>query len=294
MCAAISRSEPVAAAAEAVPLRRWADGAAELGLAGRGGCTRLRRLYQSDPCRVLFPTAADGDPLQAVVVTTSGGIVGGDRIRLAVEADAGTAATVTTQAAEKVYRSAGATAELSVGIAVAAGAVVEWMPQETILFDRSRLRRRTCVEVASGGRLLAGEIVVFGRRAHGERFGRGLLHDAWRVRRDGRLAWADALHLDGDAGAVLARPSAFDGAVAAATVVFVSDDAAASLEAARALIAASVTDCRAAATRVGPVLVMRFLARSPSALRASYARFWANFRGATLGLPARVPRVWEV
>jgi urease accessory protein len=273
---------------------RWSDGAAEITVGDRGGETRLRHLFQSDPCRILFPRVPRGSPMEAVIVTTSGGIVGGDRLRFALRAEKSAVAAITTQAAEKVYRSAGGTSEISIAVEVADGAFLEWMPQETILFDGARLRRTNLANIAGSGRLLSGEIVVFGRRARGETFSHGFLHDGWTIRRDGKTVWRDALRLDGDARKLIVNPHAFDGAAACATMIYTGPDAEARLEFARACLDPPSTGVRAAATRLGDVLVVRFLGRDAALLRARFADLWKNMRHAVAGHPARLPRVWEV
>ena len=288
MYADISPSENAAPVPAGVPLRRWADGAAEVRFALIGGETRLRHLYQSDPCRVLFPRQAAGAPKEAVIVTTSGGVVGGDRLRFEIGATAGCVATVTTQAAEKIYRAAGANSEIDVTVSAQNCEFLEWMPQETILFDGARLRRRTQLELHGTARVLAGEIVVFGRRARDEKFTYGFLHDDWWVFQDGRLVWADAMHLNGDIGAGIANVHAFDGAAAVATAVYCAPDAAACLEAARDLIGPGGASC------VDGILVVRLVNADAAALRADFAQFWKMFRYETAGLPAILPRVWEV
>jgi urease accessory protein len=274
------------------PLERC-RGAAELrfaqGEAGRN--SHVAHLYQQTPCRALFPRPEAGDPVTAVLLTTSGGLTGGDSLRLAIEAEAGASAVVTTQAAEKIYRSLGEDCSIDVSLAVGAGAWLEWLPQETILFDRARLVRRNAVEVAAGGRLLAVELVVFGRTAHGERFEHGKLHDAWRVKRRGRLAWADALHLEGGIAETLDHPAGFDGAVAMATVLYVAEDAPERLGTARELIEGMAF--RAGATVVNGLLHVRLLGRDALALRRDVIGFCADFRAAVAGLPARLPRVWS-
>ena len=288
MYAVISPSEDSAPAPGAAPLRRWADGVAEVTFAQVGDETRLRHLYQSDPCRVLFPRQADGAPKEAVIVTTSGGVVGGDRLRFEIGATADCVATVTTQAAEKIYRAAGADSEIDVTVSAEDCGFLEWMPQETILFDGARLRRRTWLELHGTARVLAGEIVVFGRRARDEKFTYGFLHDDWRVFQDGRLVWADALHLSDDIGTGIANVHAFDGAAAVATALYCAPDAAASLEYARDLIGAGGASC------VDGILVIRLVNTDAAALRADFAQFWKMFRHQTAGLPATLPRVWEV
>ncbi|MEK9900760.1 MAG: urease accessory protein UreD, partial [Rhodospirillaceae bacterium] len=169
-----------------------ASGRAEIEFVDAGGCTRLARLYQSDPLRVLFPNVGVGEPATGTLVTTSGGLVGGDDLTIRLACGAGAVARVIGQAAEKIYRSAGADVRIDMTLQAAPDSWLEWLPQETIIFDAARLRRRTVIDVAPGGRVLAGEIIVLGRTAMGERVTGGLVHEAWDVRRDDRLVWADA------------------------------------------------------------------------------------------------------
>lgn len=263
------------------------DGAAELAFAWRDGASRLAHLYQHDPLRVLFPLPPAGEPPEAALVTTSGGLVGGDRLTVTVAARENAACTVVAQAAEKVYRSLGAEAAVSVRLSAAPGAWLEWLPQETILFDGARLRRATLIERAPGSCVLAGEMLVLGRTARGERFRTGFLRDAWEVRRDGRLLWADALHVD-DPAAVAGRPACLAGATALATLVLSADHAADHLAAARALL-----DEGGAATVVGGQLVLRWLGEAPM-VREGFGRAWAGLRAGVGGLAPRLPRLWHV
>ncbi len=256
------------------------------------GETRLRHLYQTDPLAIMFPTPPAGEPPAAVIVTTSGGLVGGDRHAVSVSVGPGAAAIAVGQAAEKVYGSSGPDSLIDVALSVAENGWLEWLPQETILFDGARLRRRTCIDLRPGGRLLAGEILVFGRIARGERLSRGLIHDAWEVRREGRLVWAEALHLDGDLTGVLADPACFDGATATATVVYADDEPAARLDLARSLLDESQAGLRCGATVVNGILVVRWLGRDADRLRQAYGGFWAGFRNAVAGYRAALPRLW--
>ncbi|MBV9523949.1 MAG: urease accessory protein UreD [Alphaproteobacteria bacterium] len=226
-----------------------------------------------------------------MLLTTSGGLTGGDRLAVSAEVGAGAAATLTSQAAEKIYRSLGSTVIVRVELRVGEGAWLEYLPQETILFDGARLERRTAASVAPGGRLLACETVVFGRFAHGERFTRGLLYDAWRVGRGERLAWADALRLDGDIAAAVAAPAGFANAGALGTVLYVGNDAERHLDRARMLT--EDEDCRGGATLVNGILVVRVLARQPAAVRHALARCIAGMREAAAALPPTLPRVWH-
>src|SRR5262249_30187463 len=160
-------------------------------LSGGPQGTAVKLLYQHDPCRVMFPRPEPDDAFAAVLITTSGGLAGGDRISLAIGAESAATAVVSTQAAEKVYRSTEEETKVELRLGALGGAYLEWVPQETILFDGARFVRHIAIDVDAASRLLAAETLVLGRTAHGERYAHGLLHDRWTVRRDGRLAWTD-------------------------------------------------------------------------------------------------------
>lgn len=269
-------------------------GAAEVAFVHRDGATRLAHLHQRDPLRVLFPRPDDPSTPVAVLATTSGGLVGGDRLAIkAMVGDAGSA-LFTTQSAEKIYRSTGRDCRVDVGLFVGPGAWMEWLPHETIVFNKARLRRSTVADVAAGGRLMAIEAVVFGRIARGERLTQGLVRDEWKIRRGGRLVWADALHLDDDLAWIGASPAGLDGAVGLATFVYVADDAAEHLNLTRALMPANDGNgLKVGATVVNGVLVARWLARDALAMRTSIGVFWEAFRRRVGGRAGGLPRVWS-
>jgi len=258
---------------------------------GRG---RLKDLFQTSPFRVLFPTLPPEELTSAVLVTTSGGLVGGDRLDVGVTVDPGAAVQVMGQAAEKVYRSKGPDTHFNAALCVGAGGYLEWLPQETIVFDRSRLRRTTKVDVAEGGEFSGAEMLVFGRAAMGEQVKTGLIRDVWDVCQDGKRVWADALHLDGDIAAQLDHPAGFDGALAAATFVHVGPQATERLELARELLGDERDGLRTGATVVNGILVVRWLANDAQPMRAAFGEFWAAFRAQTQNLPGKMPRLWHV
>jgi len=270
------------------------QGAARVGFAHRDGQSRLAELDQRIPIRVLFPNVANGAPPLAAVTTVSGGLVGGDTLDIHISVGDGASATAIGQAAEKVYRSNGPDSDVEIALEVGDGAWLEWLPQETILFDGSRLNRRTVANVAAGGRLLAGECLVFGRLASGEIMSQGKVRDAWEVRdMSGRLNWADTLLIEDDIRRVLDGPSGFGGARAYATAIYAGPDASEHLQLAKDLTDIS-DDVRSGATSRGEVLIARWLSEDPLALRKCFERYWMEMRNRVGGLAGNLSRLWYV
>jgi urease accessory protein len=247
-----------------------ADGGVELSARCDRGITRLVRLHQAAPIRALFPRRAPGEPLHAVLVNTGGGMVEGDRLGVALDAAAGAQLSLTTQSAEKVYRSLSATCIQTTAITLGADATVVWWPQETILFDGARLARRLTARLDRSARFLAVETIMFGRAARGEQLTHGLLHDAWAIERAGRLVWADATRLEGDIAAVRRRPFGFGEAAGYATILYAGPDAETHLEATRA--ACTYAAEQAGATIVNGLLLVRVLDRDEARLRQAALR----------------------
>jgi urease accessory protein len=258
-----------------------ASGQSRVVFAVRDGQTRLADLYQRDPCRVLFPDPEPGEPPQAVLATTSGGVTGGDSLAMAIEVGPGATAIAATQAAEKIYRAAGADpCAMDVALTVGEGASLDWLPQETIVFQGARLKRRTVADIAAGGALLACEMVVLGRAASGERFTSGLLLDSLSVRRAGKLVWTDTLRVEGETP----TGAGFGAANALATVILVGEDPQSRLDTVRSLID-ETRNVRAGVTLVNSVVVCRLMGEA-GAVRAAAYLVLSRLRGS-------LPRVWR-
>jgi urease accessory protein len=253
--------------------------------------TRLAILDQRAPLRVLFPRVPAGDVPEAVLINIGGGVVGGDRLEVEVIAGADARLRATSQAAEKVYRSAGPASSLEARLVAAERTWLEWLPQETILFDRCSFRRQILLELAPSARVLAGELTILGRSAHGERLISGSIRDRWAVRSGGRLLWADALRLEGEFAPCLEAPFGFAGARALATLVYAAEDARRWLDPARALIGAG--GLTAGLTCLPGVLIGRWLGPDAAVLRSAYGGFVARLRASIAGLPERLPTVWS-
>ncbi len=266
------------------PISSAVHGVVKLDVSDNG----LRICEQRAPLRVFLPNVSRQEPPSGVIGNISGGVLGGDILDISV--DASSHALITGQAAEKIYRTNGPCAVWRNRLNVKNGAALEWLPQGTILFDQSRLDRRTTVEVAQNAHCLIGEILIFGRSGMGETIQNGFLREAWRIERAGRPVWIDILELNGDIATRLAAPFGMAGARCAATAVYAGNDAAAKLETARAFLPQSGIS---GATLVNDVLIARWLGQETAEIRTSFAEFWKNFRAEVFARPARMPVLWQ-
>jgi urease accessory protein len=200
-----------------------ARGAVRFDVHARDGVTRRGALHESGSLRVRFPSP-EGEGLSGVFVNTAGGVAGGDRFDIEIAAADASRLTLTTAAAEKIYRTQGPAAQLNIALKVGAGAHLGWLPQETILFDRAKVTRRFDIELDEAASLVLCEIVVFGRTAMGERMEQGEFVDRWRISRGGRLVFAETIKLDGNIGEKLTRSAVAKGGAAIGTALIVPGD----------------------------------------------------------------------
>ncbi len=251
----------------------------------REAATVLDGLRQAGCLKARFPRALVPGWIDVVTLNTSGGIAGGDRLDTVFDVRAGARISIAAQAAERFYRTLpdSAPSRVRTRIAVAAGTATEWLPQETILFDRCALDRRLVVELADDAWFLGVESLVFGRAAMGETVEHAWLRDLIQVWRNGRLLWHDAVRLEGDAAATLQRKAVGDGARAVAVLVLVAPDAEATLDAVRTAL-----PDEAGASAWNGMLIARILADNSAALRTSVTAVLHVLRG---GRP--LPRVWR-
>jgi urease accessory protein len=261
--------------------RSW--GGVVLGYTARDGITALAELRQEGCLKARFPRALAWP--EAVLLNTAGGIAGGDETAVQFSVGAGARATLSTQAAERIYRALpeDAASRIRGEVRVAHGARAEWLPQETILFDGARLDRRLDVALEADAAFLGIETLVFGRAAMGEEIRSASVRDRIAVTRDGAPLLHESIRLDGDASALLGRAAIGAGARAVATCLLVSPDAARRLDAVRAAIAGAV----GGASAWNGMLLVRLAAASLQALRAVVTRVLAVLRD---GRP--LPRVW--
>lgn len=186
--------------------------------------TRIVDLEEHGGYRVKFPDPT-GTAIEPVIINTGGGVAGGDRLDIDICAGKGAHIASSTATAERIYRSSGADTRINVRLRAAEGAALSWLPQATILFSGARLARRFDVDVSSKATLLMAEATVFGRIASGETMGPGYYRDDWRVRRDGRLLFAESIRMDGHIGDTLTRPAVMGGARSSGLLLYVDEHA---------------------------------------------------------------------
>jgi urease accessory protein len=286
-------------AAATIPVERRGQGRLRVEARALDGRTVRGRIEEEGFARVRFPRSGRrGRALEAVMINTGGGLAGGDASQSCLHAGRNAQLVVTTQAAEKIYRSNGATSHIDVELIAETGASLHWMPQATIVFDGARVERSITAEVAPDARLLLVEPVILGRTARGERLSYGSLRDRWRIRRGGRLVYADGLQLDGDIAATLDRRATAGGWAAFATLLLVAPDAEPRLDAVRGALGLAAGEDEflpaelpdgldAGASAWDGMLSVRLLARDGAPLESAIRRVLA-----VLGV-GEVPRIWH-
>lgn len=247
-----------------------------------GAATRVADCYETGGLRLKLPSS-DG-LCDGVLINTGGGMTGGDVARIEATAGDHTRLRLTTQSAEKVYRAEGAAASVAVNLNVGARARLAWMPQETILFNGSRLSRELTVEMTGCASVLLFEMTVFGRVARAETMSSGSFRDRWRIRRAGKLIFADDVRLDDDIASTLDEAAAGAGARAIATMLLIAPDAEQRLAFARELATRTRSHCGASAWN--GMLNLRFIAHDPQDVRLDASTLIPRL------MRAKLPRVW--
>jgi urease accessory protein len=268
-----------------------ARGCGRLVLSGSESGTRIVDVFARSPIRIMFPRAAGNVVEEAVLVNTGGGVAGGDRLDCAVTAQAGASIAVTSQAAEKVYRALNEPARISTKLKVCEAAKLAWLPQETIVFDRGRLDRKTEIDLSSGAELLALEWLVLGRAERGEAMVGGHIRDSWRVRNDGRLIWADSFYATDETFPHLHRKALLSNCKAVGTLIYFGPHLEKRLEFLREI--APSLGCACAATSVGGLIIARFAAQVPSELGSALRGFLRQFSRELGSGPFQVPKMWS-
>jgi len=230
---------------------------------GQGDQSQIARLRQSGSSKLIFPRSRSKG-LQAVLINTAGGITGGDRFELKANVGVGSTLTLTTQAAERVYRAQpNEIGRVHTHMKVGANAHLNWLPQELILFDKCAFKRRLRFELQQTSSLLAVESIAFGRAAMGEDLNNIWLEDRIAITRAGRPLYLDGISIKGDAKHHLSHPAIAHGAGAMASVICIKPNASQYLNAVRAIL----PETAGASLIAEDTLVVRQLAQDAYALR---------------------------
>jgi urease accessory protein len=268
-----------------------ASGAGRIVLRGSDSRTDVVDVHQKFPIRIMCPTIDDGAVREAVVVNAAGGIAGGDRLEIEVTALGNALVTVTSQAAEKIYRSLDQPAQVVTKLKARDAAKLAWLPQETIVFNSARIHRQTEIDLSTGAELMALEWLVLGRTAHGEEVVRGHIRDRWLVRRDGRLVWADSFLVAEETFPHLRRKALLSDYKAIGTLLYFGPHLDRRLEMLRE--AAQSLACNCAATVVSGLIVVRLAAETSFELRIALICMLQRFGRDGDGGPFRVPKMWS-
>ncbi|MEL6641893.1 MAG: urease accessory protein UreD [Pseudomonadota bacterium] len=248
----------------------------------RAAASVLSDLRASGSLKALFPQVRSA-ALDVVFLNTAGGMTGGDVFEIDAQAEENARLTLTTQAAERIYGAVDPDpAHLTTYLHADAGARIDWLPQETIVFDRAALRRRLDVDLAGDATFLMVEPLVFGRQTMGETVDVATLADDVRVSRDGHLVFADAVRLSGDVHAALQGPATARGHIAMASVLYAAPDAEAHL----AKLQRMMPETGGVSLIRDGVLFARMLAPDSYLLRQALVPVVAHLQGGPL------PKTW--
>jgi urease accessory protein len=267
-----------------------ADGCGRIILSGSENGTRIEDVFERSPTRIMFPRTGSRPVEEAVIINTGGGVAGGDRLECSVTALPGASIAVTSQAAEKVYAALDDPARVTTRLKARESARLAWLPQETIVFNGARIHRTTEIELFSGAELLALEWLVLGRAAHGEVVVSGSVLDGWRVKKDGRLIWADTFRISDEIFVHLKRKALLSDFKSIATLVCFGPDPDRRLELLHEILSSLGCDC--AATSVAGLIVARFAAKQSSDLKLALHSFLQQVEPELGSGPFRVPKMW--
>lgn len=246
-----------------IPAAQRAKGELKLAFKRGGAATRIETLYQAGCLKTLLPRPEAQNTCDAVTINISGGIAGGDVLSTSVTLHEDTAVTLSSQAAERVYRALAEPAQVTTNLKLNAGATLEYLPQETILFDRFGLTRSLTIDMHETASFLGVETLVFGRRAMGEFVSTGQLRDSIILHRNGVRILQDITRLGGDIAKQLSGTAVAAGAAAMATIILATPDAPAKLQNLRA----ALKDAHAGATAFENIVMIRILGAENAILR---------------------------
>ena len=244
----------------------------------------VSRMYQSGSAKLMLPKTYS-DMMEAVILNTSGGMTDGDIFNIDVQAKE-CPLVMTTQTAERVYRSGGTKpAKVKINLSVSNTADLHWLPQETILFNDSKFERTLTVNLSSCSNFLGAETIVLGREAMGENICDCELIDNWRVFRDGNLFHAESFRLSNEVNKIITAPAGCNDARLLSTILYIGNNIDQVADRVANLIKQSSSDCAASSWKNR--LVIRLLSAHSASARKDIERLLLTIRQQPL------PRVWQ-
>lgn len=264
-----------------------------LGFELRDDTSILSRREHFGPLRIQKPLYPEGPAVcHAILLHPPAGIAGGDELEISASLATGAHVLLTTPGAGKWYRSAGPWASQRLNFTVAERGILEWLPQETILFDDARAHMAMDVALESDASFLGWEILCLGRRASGEQFESGALSLATRISRMGQPLWLERGMLEGGSP-LLQSPAGLAGYSVSATFLAAAGLVEpALLQACRAIVPRE-SGAQTGISALPGLLVARYLGHSSEAARAWFVALWGELRPRLLGREAQVPRIWN-
>lgn len=264
-----------------------------LGFECRDGRSVLARREHCGPLRVQKALHPEGPEVcHAIVLHPPAGIAGGDELNIAVDMAAGSHALLTTPGAAKWYRSAGSWAAQTMNFSVGAKAILEWLPQETIVFDSACARMQARISMERDAVFIGWEVLCLGRRASGERFDHGMLQIATRIESEGKPLWIERGQLQGSSP-LFNSPVGLAGFSVSATLLAAGRDIDSALLACCREKLANEPEAQYGITALPRLLVARYLGHSSEAAREWFVDLWRVLRPALTGREAQLPRIWN-
>lgn len=265
----------------------------DLRFARREDATILAERRHRGPLRVQKALHPEGPGVcHAIVLHPPSGIAGGDRLEISVDVGAEAHALLTTPGAGKWYRSAAPWASQTLSFEVGANATLEWLPQESIIFDGALADMQSRIRLTAGARYLGWEVLCLGRRASNESFAHGELKLNSRIEQDGKLLWLEQGRLKGGSP-LLNSPVGLAGYTVCGTLMAAGEKISPALLAACRAVASSEKGAQQGLTALPQLLVARYLGHSSEAARAWFVALWRLLRPALLGREAQAPRIWN-
>lgn len=241
------------------------------------------------PLVVQKPFYPEHEVCHTYILHPPGGVVGGDQLTINVNVDSGAHALITTPASGKFYRCDERQASQSQNLRIDDGGILEWLPQETILFDQAKVKTHTSIELGEHGKLLAWEIMCLGRPASGEGFDNGYCQQCFEITRQGQKLLVERARLEGGSDLLSAKWGMQEYTVLGVMVVSSADSELQTLARGVEPVSTGLNSV----TLIDDLMICRCLGHQGIEVREFFTRIWQAIRPAWIGREAELPRIWN-